>query len=105
MCKRKYFFLARCVCTDGTCKRKVSTRIFMGPTSKHEAKTKQSYVVQILGIQKGQKSTTSIKMCTGRICQEEECQSTFTRCKHVVHKLNEYIHDILQNVYGSNAEM
>jgi hypothetical protein len=42
----------------------------MGPTCRYEVKTKHNYVVQTLGMQKGLKSTTSIKMCTGRISQK-----------------------------------
>jgi hypothetical protein len=38
MCIRKYFFLAIYVCTEGTHKRQVSTRIFMGPTCRYEGK-------------------------------------------------------------------
>jgi hypothetical protein len=67
---RKYFFLATYVYTEGTHKRPVSTKIFMGPTCRYEVKTKHNYVVQTLGMQKGLKSTTSIKMCTGRISQK-----------------------------------
>jgi hypothetical protein len=70
MCRSMYFSLAIYLYTDGTQKRPDSTKIFKRPICRNEGKTKHSYVVQILGMPKGLKSTTSLKMCTGKICQK-----------------------------------